>query len=59
MENLYLVFNRNEWELHRLAGMGFDFTDEELEKGMKDERNFLGSRNGVDCYISVPLKVSN
>ncbi len=52
----YLVFNRNEWELHRLAKMGFDFTDEEIEAGLKSEKGLLGTRNGVDCYISKPLK---
>jgi len=55
MNDLFLVFNRNEWELHRLAKIGFDFTDEEIEAGLNHPKNLLGIRNGVDCYISKPL----
>ena len=58
MENLYLVFNRNEWELHRLAKSGFDFTDEELEAGLIHSEGYLGQRNGVGCYIINPLTQS-
>lgn len=56
---MYLVFNRSEWEQYRLAKLGFDFTDEELDTGLNNEIGFIGIRNGVDCYISKPIRVSS
>ena len=53
-----LVFNRNEWELHRLAKIGFDFTDKEIENGLANDTGLLGIRNGVSCYISKHLKAN-
>lgn len=46
----HLAFNKEEWVLAR--NIGYDFTDEELEAGLKHPRLYIGSRYGVECYIA-------
>ena len=54
----YLVFNKQEWLAYRGSGLGFDFTDDEIEAGLNHPKNLLGIRNGIYCYISKFLQAN-
>lgn len=51
---LFLVFNKKWWQLEREHKvLGYNWTDEELDNA--DEKGFIGSKFGVDCYLTRPL----
>ena len=52
-----LLYNRKEWELHRLVPkLELNFTDKQLDKAEKSKNGFIGTRNAVDCYLSQKIK---
>lgn len=45
----FLVFNKQEWLMSPLI----KFTEEEIDNA--DEKGFIASRGGVDCYLAKKL----
>ena len=54
MDNYFLVYNRPEYESGIKVGF-FDFTMEDIDKAETYENGFVGTRNGVDFYLSVKV----
>jgi hypothetical protein len=52
LENLYLVFNKQEW----MRNIIFDWTEEEIDNA--DERGLIGTKHGVDCYLARHIPVN-
>lgn len=46
MENKCLVYNKREWQSDPV----FNWTDEEIDNA--DEKGFIGTKYGVDCYVT-------
>ena len=53
MENLILVYNKHDWLVHSII----KWTEEEIDNA--DERGFIGTVFGVDCYVSKSLNTNN
>lgn len=47
----WLLFNKQEWLLNPLI----KFTEEEIDAA--DERGFIATRCGIDCYLARPVEV--
>lgn len=41
-----LIFNKGEWLMNPI----FQWTEEEIDAA--DSRGFIGTKNGVDCYLA-------
>lgn len=46
----FLVFNKQEWLMSPLI----KFTEEEIDNA--DEKGFIATRGGVDCYLARKLE---
>lgn len=52
-ENLYLVYNKAEW----LQNTIFNWSEQEIYNA--NEKGYIGTRYGVDCYVckSIPTNI--
>lgn len=48
MDKLFLVFNKHEWLVIQW------FSQEEIDNA--DGKGFIGSKYGVDCYLTKPIE---
>jgi len=48
MNNLFLIFNKKEW-----TNSPFMWTKKELDNA--DEKGFIGTACGIDCYITKKI----
>jgi hypothetical protein len=53
-QSLRLVYSRAMWESRIAKESGYEFTKEELDLAEKLETKFIGTKNGVECYL-MPL----
>lgn len=53
-ENLYLVYNKAEW----LQNTIFNWSEQEIYNA--NEKGYIGTRYGVDCYVckSIPTNIN-
>lgn len=52
MHNKILVFNKYEWLMDKTM---FNWTAEEINNA--DEKGLIGTKYGVDCYVTKPIRV--
>ncbi len=52
--NLFLVFNKQEWLNY--PDIFFKWTEEEIDNA--DEKGYIGTKCGVDCYLARKLKTT-
>lgn len=50
--NLYLIFNKQGWLMNPLI----KWTEEEIDNA--DEKGFIGTKCGVDCYLARKVKTT-
>jgi hypothetical protein len=50
-QTMTLMFSRAIWESKMAESNQYSFTKEELDNAEKSESKFIGSKNGVDCYL--------
>ena len=50
-QKFQLIFSRAIWECDASKLNGFTFTKEELDIAEKKDMQYIGERNGVDCYL--------
>lgn len=55
-QNKSLIFSRTIWEIEAKKVKQYNFTKEELDAAEKKEVKFIGSKNGVDCYLPKLFK---
>lgn len=51
-ENYWLLFNKQQWLMDSI----FNWTEEELDNA--DEKGYIGTKFGTDCYLARRLKVT-
>jgi len=46
-----IAFTRQVWEHESIEKAGYKFSKEELDYADDSELKFIGTRNGIDCYL--------